>query len=150
MPQKPTDRLVALHARHLERRGRLAQLRAYKQHGSTSVYAHSVDVASLALKLARRLPFKVDEDALVRGALLHDYFLYDWHVPDPDRPLHGFYHPKAALQNADRDFALTERERDIIRHHMFPLTLSPPRTLEGVIVCLADKLCAVRETFRRR
>ena len=102
-----------------------------------------------ALELARRLRLKVDEDSLVRGALLHDYFLYDWHEPDPDRPLHGFYHPKAALKNARRDYGVNAREEDIILHHMFPLTLSPPRTKEGLLVCLADKLCAIKETVMR-
>ena len=145
-----TDQLILRHAAMLERQGRLAQLRLYRQHGSTTVYDHVLAVAALALRLSRRLPFRTDENALVRGALLHDYFLYDWHVPDPDRPLHGFYHPKAALQNALEDFRLNARERNIIRRHMFPLTPVPPTTVEGLLVCLADKICAVRETFWRK
>lgn len=143
-----TASLIKSHAERLDQDGRLSQLKRYKQHGRHSVYDHSLSVASLAIKLARRLPLKIDESALIRGALLHDYFLYDWHVPDPNRPLHGFYHPKAALKNARQDFSLTDKEEDIISHHMFPLTLSPPRTAEGLLVCLADKICAVRETFR--
>lgn len=138
------------HAARLAAKGRLDELHNYMQHGTCSVYDHSLGVASLALRLSRHLPLKVDESALVRGALLHDYFLYDWHVPDPDRPLHGFYHPKAALENARRDFRLTAKEEDIIAHHMFPLTLVPPRTVEGLLVCLADKVCAVRETFQQK
>lgn len=141
--------LVRAHAARLERKGRLSKLRGFKQHGQCSVYDHSVSVASMALKLSRRLHLKTDESALIRGALLHDYFLYDWHVPEPGRPLHGFYHPRAALQNARQDFTLTRKEEDIIRRHMFPLTPVPPRTLEGLLVCLADKICAVKETLRR-
>ena len=139
---------IMAQAARLEAAGRLSLLRRFTQHGHCSVYVHSLSVASLALRLARRLPVKVDESALIRGALLHDYFLYDWHVPDPNRPLHGFYHPKAALDNARQDFNLTDKEEDIIRHHMFPLTLTPPRTAEGLLVCLADKLCAIKETFQ--
>ena len=146
---KANGALIREHIRHLEDTGRLSALRDYRQHGRHSVYEHSVGVASLALELARRLRLKVDEDSLVRGALLHDYFLYDWHEPDPDRPLHGFYHPKAALKNARRDYGVNAREEDIILHHMFPLTLSPPRTKEGLLVCLADKLCAIKETVKR-
>lgn len=52
------------------------------QHGSVSVYAHSVAVAVMCVRLAMLLPFAVDLRALVRGALLHDYFLYDWHDGD--------------------------------------------------------------------
>ena len=142
-----TDRRVLKHAAILEKTGRLAQLRQYKQHGKTTVYDHSLAVANLALRIARRLHLRIDEDSLIRGALLHDYFLYDWHVPDPGRPLHGFWHPKAALKNASEDFDLNRRERNIIRRHMFPLTLMPPATREGLVVCLADKICAFRETF---
>lgn len=142
--------LVQRHAEHLERKGRLKELRRFRQHGKFSVYDHSVGVALTALSIARKLRLRIDESSLVRGALLHDYFLYDWHVPDRDRPLHGFYHPKAALRNACRDFRLNRREEDIIRRHMFPLTLHPPVTREGLLVCLADKVCAVRETFKRR
>lgn len=141
--------LVRVHAAALEEKGRLRQLKDFRQHGHFSVYDHSLAVAALALKLSHRLHIKTDERALVRGALLHDYFLYDWHVRDRNRPLHGFYHPRAALRNAREDFNLTPREEDIIRHHMFPLTLSPPRTREGLLVCLADKLCAVKETLHR-
>ena len=79
------------------------------------------------------------------AALLHDYFLYDWHDKDPSHRLHGFTHPRRALENAAADWELTDRERDIILHHMFPLTPLPPRSREAWLVCLADKLCAVQE-----
>ena len=59
--------------------------------------------------------------------------------------LHGFTHPRRALENAAADWELTDRERDIILHHMFPLTPLPPRSREAWVVCLADKLCAVQE-----
>lgn len=145
-----TDKTIKNHIRELEQSGQLASLRDFRQHGACSVYDHSVAVASLALKLARRLRLRVDEAALVRGALLHDYFLYDWHEPEPGRPLHGFYHPKAALKNARRDYGVNAKETDIILHHMFPLTLSPPRTKEGLLVCVADKVCALKETVKRK
>ena len=83
----------------------------------------------------------------LRGALLHDYFLYDWHTPGAAQGLHGLTHPKAALKNAREDFDLTATEEDIILHHMFPLTPCPPASREGWLVCLADKYCALKETF---
>jgi uncharacterized protein len=85
----------------------------------------------------------------VRGALLHDYFLYDWHDHAPDR-WHGFTHPRRALENASRDFALNGIERDLIAHHMFPFVPAPPRHREGWVVTLADKYCTLREVFMRR
>ena len=93
-----------------------------------------------------RLP--VDKQSLVRGALLHDYFLYDWHEKDGGHRLHGFFHAERALHNARRDFNLNFIERDIIRKHMFPLNITPPKFRESWIVTWADKLCAAEETTR--
>ena len=50
------------------------------QHGTVSVMEHSIAVAQCALEISEKLPFSVREKELVRGALLHDYFLYDWHI----------------------------------------------------------------------
>ena len=108
---------------------------------------HSFFVAYMSVWLAKRFRIRVHLRSLVRGALLHDYFLYDWHIKDPDRKAHGFSHAAAALQNAERDFALNAVERDIIARHMFPLNLTPPRYRESILVCIADKICAVYETF---
>lgn len=124
--------------------------RGHMQHGRVSVYRHSLAVALMCLKLARGLRMRVNERALVRGALLHDYFLYDWHEKDPSHKWHGFTHPATALRNASRDFDLGKTERDMIAHHMFPLVPSPPRCRESVLLCVADKLCAIQETLFRR
>lgn len=119
--------------------------RQIPQHGTTSCFLHSVAVAYVSLLLARRLHWKLDERSLVRGALLHDYFLYDWHVPDDSHRLHGFRHARRALDNARREFSLNPVETDIIVKHMFPLNLTPPRCRESAVVCCADKICAVLE-----
>lgn len=119
----------------------------FLQHGQVTVLEHTIGVAILSLAIARYLKMKVDERALVRGALLHDYFLYDWHVPEPYHRLHGFRHPGFALRNASRDYCLGEIEKDIIHRHMFPVTPIPPKYKESVLVCIADKICAVIEFF---
>ena len=38
-----------------------------------------------------------------------------------------------------------DAKTEIIRRHMWPLTLIPPRHLPALIVSLADKYCTVRE-----
>ena len=116
------------------------------QHGTTSVYGHSVNVAFIALIFAKRFRLRVDERALVRGALLHDFFLYDWHERGHGM-LHGVTHPKTALTNARKEFALGPVEEDVIARHMFPLDPRPPRHRESWLVTMADKFCAVYETF---
>ena len=128
-------------------------MKNYTQHGTTSVFEHVLAVAKFSLIFAINLEnvfgVRVDRKALVRGALLHDYFLYDWHKPsDRRRGLHGFTHPAIACENAIRDFNIPPIEQDIIRHHMFPLTFFCPHSWEGWIVCMADKWCALCETFK--
>ena len=145
--------LVRAEAGRLEREGRLGACRGFIQHGDVTVYAHVMSVALESCRMARRLEragVRVDKASLVRGALLHDYFLYDWHVSDPSHRLHGFTHPFCALRNAEHDFVLNARERNIIVRHMFPLVPVPPACREAWIVCCADKVCALRETLKTR
>ena len=144
---------VAAEAARLEREGRLGLCREFVQHGDVSVYEHVVAVAVESCRMADALArhgIAVDRPSLVRGALLHDYFLYDWHDPEPWHRLHGFRHPFFALRNAEDDFTLDERERNIIARHMFPLVPVPPTCREAWIVCGADKLVALRETLDSR
>lgn len=139
-------RLLKQKIKELERDGRLAKERLYYQHGTTTVFEHSVKVAVMSLLIAQVLPFKVNMPALVCGALLHDYFLYDWHEKDESHRLHGFFHAGKALENAQSDYDLGEIEKNIIKRHMFPLNPAPPGCREAWIVCIADKYCAARET----
>lgn len=134
-------------ASRLERESRFSMTKEFIQHGTCSVYEHCLRVAGLSCRIAARLPGTADMDSLMRGALLHDYFLYDWHEKDSSHRLHGFFHPGKALENAREDFLLTAREEDIISRHMFPLTPIPPITREAWIVCMADKICSLQETL---
>lgn len=124
--------------------------REHIQHGTVTVNAHCINVAKHSLMLADKLKVRVKRRELIRGALLHDYFLYDWHDKDHINPfkLHGFFHPGRALKNATRDFELTEREKDIIRKHMWPMTIIPPMCREAWIVTAADKWVSLLETLR--
>lgn len=134
-------------AEKLEGESRLGMERRYYQHGVTTIFQHSINVACVSCKIAEKYHLDVDYYALIRGALLHDYFLYDWHVKDRSHRFHGFTHPRRALENADKEFQLTETERNLIYCHMFPLTPIPPSTKEAWIVCIADKICALSETM---
>lgn len=120
---------------------------SFRQHGDVSVALHCFFAAVVCVRLARALALRVDTRALVRGALLHDYFLYDWHDPDPSHRLHGFRHAGFALRNAGRDFSLGPIERNMIASHMFPMSLVLPRFRESLLLCLADKICSFCETF---
>lgn len=127
------------------------------QHGTVSVKEHSIAVAKCSLAISEILPISFKERELVRGALLHDYFLYDWHEKEISfstilrfYEMHGFTHPTIALMNAKKEFKLTKREEDIIKKHMWPLTVKPPVCREAWVVTLADKYCSLLETLRIR
>ena len=126
-------------------------LKGFMAHGNTSIYEHSMNVARLSFRLGKGR--KIDREALVRGALLHDFYLYDWHDARTDVPLlkmHGFTHPFTAAEEAGRRFKLSEKERNIIESHMWPLTFfTLPRSREAWIVSLADKIAATGEIFRK-
>lgn len=127
--------------------------RHFVQHGDVSLRRHCLDVARASLDISQKLEklgIQSCKRDLVRGALLHDYFLYDWHDKKrPDfKPWHGFYHPSVALRNANKEYCLSPREKDIIKKHMWPLTIVPPMCREAWIVMVADKYCSLRETLR--
>ena len=90
----------------------LERINEYVQHGSTTRLLHSLAVAYYSYRLARftRLSFHWQE--LVRGALLHDYFLYDAQDGDPARKGHWTRHPHIAAENAKQEMDLTPIEED--------------------------------------
>lgn len=127
---------------------RILKMDEFIQHGNVTCLQHCISVAYFSYAFCKQFHIKVDEQSLIRGALLHDYFLYDWHIKEEERKLHGFYHPILALTNAKRDFTLSRIEKDIIVNHMWPLTLLHiPHYKESWIVCIMDKLCSISEAF---
>ncbi|MDF2612171.1 MAG: hypothetical protein K0R92_3645 [Lachnospiraceae bacterium] len=124
------------------------EMKKYIQHGKTTTFTHCIIVAYYSYCIALRLPMKLDAKSVARGAFLHDFYLYDWHIPDKSHKLHGFVHPGFALTNARKYFILNSKEEDIIEKHMWPLTLYRfPRSYESFIVCLVDKFCSLAETL---
>lgn len=122
---------------------------SHMQHGTVSVKNHCINVAVHSVKLSKKLGVKCNQRALIRGALLHDYFLYDWHSRKIKtlKELHGFCHPTTALENASREYELSLIEEDIIKKHMWPMTVVPPLCREAWLVTLADKYCSTLETL---
>lgn len=122
------------------------KLKDYFHHNS-SIYHHVHDVAYLSYRISKYL--KLDYRSAARGALLHDFFLYDWRnhdVPDlPREKFHGLEHPKIAVANARKHFSINDIEEDIIKKHMWPLTIVPPKYKESYIVSFADKYLSSRE-----
>lgn len=119
------------------------------QHADITRKQHIMSVAYISYLTAKEQ--KLDYVSVARAAMLHDLFYYDWHVPgDGTHRLHGYRHPRFALKNAKRRFALNEMEENIILRHMWPLTPTPPKYKEGFIVTLTDKYCTGREGKMKR
>ena len=79
---------------------RTQDMKNYVQHGRISTYEHCESVTDLSYKINRNLHLKANEDTLLKGAMLHDFYLYDWHnYDDGSHKLHGFSHPKRASHN---------------------------------------------------
>ncbi len=117
----------------------------YKHHHS-SIFEHSYYVSYYSYRLAKK--FKLDFKSTARGALMHDFFLYDWHKDHPEKgENHGREHPKTALRNAKKHFDINKIEEDIIINHMWPFTKAFPTTKEAFIVLSVDKYMASKELF---
>ena len=124
------------------------EMKRFIQHGDITTYDHCLHVAYRSFFLAKKFNFSIDEKSLVFGAMLHDFFLYDWHIKNYERKrLHGFHHPKTALRNAENLHELSEIERDIIIKHMWPLTLKFPKYRESYLVTFSDKICSLMEIY---
>ena len=129
---------------------RVTILKAYTQHKGIPTFQHCRNVAVYSFYLAEKLGWRIDEEALARGAMLHDYYLYTVVEKQKETKLsnfkHGITHPQLSLENASKVFNLTEKEKNIIRSHMWPLTFfHVPASKEAWLVCLTDTYCAVRE-----
>lgn len=118
----------------------------WNHHGPITTLDHSLFVAYWSYRTARFLG--LDAHAAARGGLLHDLYLYD----SKDRSAHPgwqcFDHPKAAAKNAAELTELSQKERNIILSHMWPLGGAMPRSAEALLVDLVDTVCATLEKTR--
>lgn len=128
-------------------------MKDFIQHGDTTTYDHCRRVAKLSYLINNKLHLNADDNLLVPAALLHDFFLYDWHdlpTPTPKNFFsnHGFTHSKVAADNAKEVFDISDKMHDTIETHMWPLTITKvPRSREAAILCFADKCVALQETL---
>ena len=123
------------------------KMKQYIQHGNVSTYEHCESVAKLSYSIDKRLSLHSDLKVLLTGAMLHDFYLYDWHEDgDGSHRLHGFTHAKRACDNA-----IDDETSHVIYSHMWPLNPKRiPQSREAWIVCLADKYVSLKESLFRR
>ena len=77
---------------------KVKEMTNFMQHANTSCYEHCLRVAYYTYIICKKL--NLDYVSATRGAMLHDFFLYDWHEHrkvNSFLELHAFSHPKIAL-----------------------------------------------------
>ena len=124
---------------------KINEMKNYIHHGHINCYDHCLHVSYFAYTISKR--FNLDVSSIARGAFLHDFYLYDWHIKGERKGLHGFTHSKTSLINSKKYFTVNEIEEDIILKHMWPLNLRLPKYKETILVSLADKYCTIKEYF---
>ena len=126
-------------------RGTLSQT----HHLRGTVFEHTINVCVVSLRLCYQLTERgipVNKRDLIRAALCHDLGMVDRDTKYKDRIDSWRSHPKESAQIARRIFPdLSAEAEDMILSHMWPVAGQPPRTNEGMLLCMADKYASMAE-----
>lgn len=114
-------------------------------HHCSNRYDHCKRVAYYTYLISKKLHLSYEE--ATRAAMLHDFFLVDnKDITFKDKYVTLVNHPKYALAFSEKHFNLTNKEKDIIVTHMFPIAPTRvPKYLESWIVNLVDDYVALKE-----
>ena len=135
----------------------------FMHHHNLTVWDHSILVSFKAFKIARVIG--ADKRVCAIAGLLHDFYTQAWLYSDelaqiedgkylqeigvrkPLFKMHGFTHGADAAENYVKFFPELEDDRitDSIKKHMFPMTIVPPKYIEGYILTSVDKLNSLKE-----
>ena len=119
------------------------KLKEITHHGLDRL-GHSLRVSYYSYKISKL--FGLDYQSTARAGLLHDFFFESSKGKKPTERLKNLVnHPKYALKNANDRFFLNNIEKNIIVSHMFPVSITVPRYIEGWIVNLTDDVVAIGE-----
>ena len=99
-------------------------------HHKINRLVHSKRVSYYSYKICKKLGF--DYVSAARGGLLHDFFLNKYNTKNSRKLL--ISHPSIALNNAKKHFVLSDKEKNIIKCHMFPVSISVfPKYRESLV-----------------
>ena len=118
-------------------------MKNFRQHCDTSTFEHSYKVAYISYKICKKL--NLDYKSVARAGMLHDFYLYDWRIKSSWHRWHAFKHGRFASINACKLFDLSNKEIDMIKKHMWPITIIPPRYAMTYFIGIVDKYCAIME-----
>lgn len=115
----------------------------YIEHHGTSRLKHSKRVSYYSYIICKIL--RLDYIATARAGLLHDFFISKEKRTKKERIKSTFTHPKKALEKANENFILNDKEQNIIVSHMFPINIRLPKYIESWIVSIIDKIVGTYE-----
>lgn len=116
------------------------------QHHNDTRLNHSLKVSYYSYKIAKAL--RLDYKDVARAGLLHDFYLGQVNEQQSIKDrflLFTTKHPNEALVNSLKYFELSDKEKDIIRTHMFPVDIKIPKYAESWLVSLVDKFVSTKE-----
>lgn len=115
-----------------------------EKHHGISRFEHSIRVAKQTYLISKKRG--LDYKKATRAAILHDYFI---NSDITTRMLkYAYEHPLRAYQNASKICQLSDKEINIIKSHMFPLSKEFPKSKEAWVVTFADKKVAIYECIK--
>lgn len=120
------------------------------KHHNTTRMNHLIKVSFRSYKIAKYFDLDYKEAAI--GGILHDF--YSLEIKDCDKfkeklSLFSTGHPNIALNNANKNFNLNEKEENIIVSHMFPISKKLPKYKESWIVTTVDKFYSIGEFSKK-
>ena len=128
---------------------RIIRMKEFKMHRGSNCYEHTFKVVKRAMhhvEISRKKNIK--PEIVLLGAILHDYYLYDWRVDRSKLKGHAKNHVQIALENASKDFNISPEVKEVIGTHMWPINIKQyPKSREAKIVSINDKLVALCEAF---
>ena len=126
---------------------KILRMKDISMHRGSNCYIHSFKVAKKAIKKSINKK-NINLEVVLIGAILHDYYLYDWRQDRSKLKKHAKNHPGIAINNAINDFDISDDVKNVIKTHMWPINIKAfPNTKEAKIVSLSDKAVTIRESM---
>lgn len=116
-----------------------------EMHHGISRAQHSYRVAEGVYKMTKKLHMNYEE--ATRAALLHDFY-FNYQLEDNGEVKNLVEHPSMAVLNASKYYELSERQKNMIESHMFPLCKVMPKYKESFCITIVDKVVAFYEQNR--
>ena len=128
---------------------KILRMKEFSMHRGSNCYEHTFKVVKRAIHHVEISSKKnINPEVVLVGAILHDYYLYDWRVDRSKLKGHAKKHVQIALENASKDFDISKEVKEVIGTHMWPVNIKNyPKSREAKIVSINDKMVALCETL---